>query len=208
VRRAALWAQGAAALACVLLLASLGFGRAAEPGLRDAAAFAAIGDPGKRSVALFEEAGKVIESPRCLNCHPAGDRPTQGADMRPHIPPVARGEAGLGAPGMECGTCHLQDNAPIRSASLHSAPGNPAWRLAPRNLGWQGKPLGDICRDIKDPRRNGGKSLAQVHAFLARDALVAWAWKPGAGRAPAPGAQARFGALIQAWIDSGAACPD
>ena len=30
-----------------------------------------------RSIALFRKAGKVFQSPRCLNCHPAGDRPTQ-----------------------------------------------------------------------------------------------------------------------------------
>jgi hypothetical protein len=42
---------------------------------------------------------------------------------------------------------------------------------------------------------------------MAHDALVGWAWRPGADRAPAPGTQAELGALIQAWIDSGAECP-
>ena len=40
--------------------------------------FAGIGDTAARSAALFTEAGKVLTSPRCVNCHPAGDRPLQG----------------------------------------------------------------------------------------------------------------------------------
>jgi hypothetical protein len=76
---------------------------AAQPpaggGLRDPAAFAAIADQAARSRALFTEAAKVITSPRCVNCHPAGDRPTQGNDMHVHMPPVTRGDAGLGVPG-------------------------------------------------------------------------------------------------------------
>jgi hypothetical protein len=42
---------------------------------------------------------------------------------------------------------------------------------------------------------------------MTTDSLVAWGWAPGDGRAPAPGTQAQFGALIKAWIDDGAACP-
>lgn len=42
---------------------------------------------------------------------------------------------------------------------------------------------------------------------MAHDHLVGWGWNPGEGRAPAPGTQAQFGELIQAWIDTGAKCP-
>jgi hypothetical protein len=45
-----------------------------------------------------------------------------------------------------------------------------------------------------------------VH-HMAEDSLVGWGWHPGAGRTPAPGTQAEFGALIKAWVDTGAACP-
>ena len=37
--------------------------------------------------------------------------------------------------------------------------------------------------------------------------LVGWAWAPGFGRAPAPGTQQQAGALVEAWIKTGAACP-
>jgi hypothetical protein len=74
-------------------------------------------------------------------------------------------------------------------------------------MAWQGKSLGDICRQIKDPARNHGKTLAEIHTHMAEDTLVGWGWAPGEGRAPVPGTQARFGELIKAWIDTGAVCP-
>jgi len=42
---------------------------------------------------------------------------------------------------------------------------------------------------------------------VREDELVGWAWAPGGKRTPAPGTQAEFGALMQAWFDSGAVCP-
>ena len=59
--------------------------------LRPASSFAGIANPQQRSVALFEEAGKVLQHPRCMNCHPATDRPSQTDQMRPHQPLVVRG---------------------------------------------------------------------------------------------------------------------
>jgi hypothetical protein len=60
---------------------------------------------------------------------------------------------------------------------------------------------------MKDPKRNGGKSLAQIVEHNAHDELVAWGWNPGHGREPAPGNQQQFGAIIAAWVNSGAECP-
>jgi hypothetical protein len=94
-----------------------------------------------------------------------------------------------------------------RSLLFQSIPGNPRWGLAPIEMAWEGKSMGEICRQIKDPRRNGGRSLELLHEHLAKDELVGWGWHPGPGRDPVPGTQARLGELIKAWIDSGAACP-
>ena len=67
--------------------------------------FASIADTDARSAAIFTELGKVLTHPRCMNCHPAGDRPRQG-DVRPlHQPPVERGEDGFGLPAMRCSIC-------------------------------------------------------------------------------------------------------
>ena len=160
-------------------------------------------------MALFEEAGKVIEHPRCLNCHPAGDRPLQTMAMHPHQPPVTRGDGGMGVPGMMCNTCHGPENATIvgQSPTLKSIPGNPAWHLAPIEMAWVGKSLGEICQQLKDPQRNGGRDLSKIVEHMSHDSLVGWGWNPGEGREPAPGTQAEFGELIKAWVDKGAACP-
>src|SRR5215470_9032023 len=78
--------------------------------LRAPSAFANVADAQARSRAMFSEAAKVIMGPRCMNCHPAGDRPLQGNDKHPHLPPVVRGEAGVGGPGNQCVACHTQAN--------------------------------------------------------------------------------------------------
>jgi hypothetical protein len=164
--------------------------------------FDKIKERSARSMALFQEAGKVILSPRCLNCHPADNSPRQGEDMHVHQPPVQRGAGGMGAPGMRCVTCHGPSNFdPGR------VPGNPKWILAPIEMAWIGRSLGQICEQIKDPKRNGGKTMGQIVEHMAHDELVGWGWHPDVGRKPAPGTQEQFGALIKAWADTGAACP-
>ena len=170
--------------------------------LRGAETFTGIADRAERSRALFLEAGKVIQHPRGLNCHPGGERPTQGEDMHPHLPLVVRGPDDKGATGMRCTTCHQAANF-----DPAGVPGHPLWHVAPKSMAWQGRSLGEICEQIKDPRRNGGKTLAQIEEHMARDTLVGWGWAPGSGRVRAPGTQEEFGKLISAWVASGAFCP-
>lgn len=170
--------------------------------LKPVEAFDAIKDRRARSVALFEEAGKVIQHPRCLNCHPRTERPLQGDDMHVHEPPVKRGVGGMGVPAMRCLTCHGTANYdPGR------VPGHPRWLLAPEEMAWVGRSLGQICRQLKDPKTNGGKTMAEMVEHMAHDSLVGWGWNPGEGRTPAPGTQEEFGKLFQAWVDTGAQCP-
>jgi hypothetical protein len=94
-----------------------------------------------------------------------------------------------------------------RALLIRAYPDIRAGGLAPIEMAWQGKTSGEICRQIKDPGRNGGRSLELLHEDAANDDLVAWGWHPGAGREPAPGTQELFGRLVRAWIDSGAECP-
>jgi len=164
--------------------------------------FAVIGDTATRSAALFAELGKVLTHPRCVNCHPAGDRPRQTDVSRLHQPPVERGVDGFGLAAMRCPICHQTANfEPGR------VPGNPIWHLAPREMAWEGKTLGEICAQIKDPARNGGRSLEALAEHIGSDHLVGWAWAPGFGRRPAPGTQKEAGALVEAWAKTGAVCP-
>jgi hypothetical protein len=171
--------------------------------LRAVQDFDRIADRTARSRALFVEASRVLTHPRCVNCHPDGDVPHQGMELALHDPPVERGHGDRGVAGMECAGCH-QD----RNQALTRVPGAPDWHLAPIAMAWAGKSAGAICQQIKDRSRNGGKSLAQIVAHSAHDKLVAWGWTPGAGREPAPGTQEQFGAIVAAWVETGAACPE
>ena len=176
--------------------------------LRPLASFSGISEQAERSRALFNEIAKVVTHPRCMNCHPAGNHPLQGDDRHEHLPPVPRGDAGLGVAGLNCATCHTEKNFTLVGAATYkSIPGHPRWQLAPIEMAWEGKSLGQICQQIKDPARNGGRTLALLQEHLAKDDLVAWGWAPGEGREPAPGNQQQLGELAQAWIDSGAQCP-
>jgi hypothetical protein len=195
-----------AALLLGVLVAGLSTTLAQTPArqeLQSPSAFQSIGDRAQRSRAIFAEIGKVLTHPRCMNCHPAGDQPLQGADHRIHFPPARR--AGLGD---SCAACHTDRNVTLHeTASFQSIPGHPRWELAPLSMAWEGKSLGDICRQIKDKDRNGGRDLALLQEHIAKDDLVAWGWNPGAGRELAPGNQEIAGQLTKAWIDSGAECP-
>jgi len=171
-------------------------------GLRGPAEFATLADPRARSAAIFQEAARVMLGPRCTNCHPDGDSPLQGDAGRVHDPPVVRGADDRGVPGLPCGSCH-QD----RNLELARVPGAPGWHLAPRAMAWVGRTPHDLCEQLKDRTRNGGRDLAAIVDHAARDPLVAWAWAPGHDRVPAPGSQQVFGALMAAWVKDGAACP-
>jgi hypothetical protein len=174
--------------------------------LQSPSSFQNIGDRAERSRAMFAELGKVLTHPRCMNCHPAGEHPLQGADHHEHFPPAWRPESAAFAD--RCHTCHTDANYTLHeAASYRSIPGHPRWGLAPLSMAWEGKSLGDICRQIKDKDRNGGRDLVLLQEHIAKDDLVAWGWNPGAGREPAPGSQQLAGQLTQAWIDSGAECP-
>ena len=171
--------------------------------LRGADAFADIADRTARSKALFVEAGKVFTNARCTNCHPAGNSPRQGDASRLHDPPVTFGAGGFGSFITACHSCHQDRNSPDSPV-----PGAPQWHLAPKAMGWQGLTLPQLCAQLKDPDRNGSRTLVQIVDHSAKDPLVGWGWAPGPGRTPAPGTQERFGALLAAWVEAGAACPD
>ena len=188
-------------VAALLLCLATG-AAAAQSSLAPPESFASIADTEQRSAAFFTELGKVLTHPRCVNCHPAGDRPRQGDLARLHQPPVERGPDGHGSVTMRCPICH--QNANFEPGRV---PGHPEWHLAPRSMAWEGKTLPEICEQIKDPARNGNRKPEDLIHHIGEDTLVGWAWAPGYGRQPAPGTQKVAGALVEAWVKSGAACP-
>jgi hypothetical protein len=190
-----------------VIAAAFGAGICLAEDLQPVSAFSKIADRAERSAALFTEAARVLEHPRCLNCHPVDRTPTQGDDLHPHNPLIRADAEGHGPPGLPCNTCHQAQNTPTNVQPIESVPGHGHWMLAPPSMSWQGLKTSEICQQIKDPARNGGRNLEKIHEHLALDTLVGWAWTPGPGRTPAPGTQKSFGELIRAWIETGAACP-
>jgi hypothetical protein len=87
-------------------------------------------------------------------------------------------------------------------------PGHDPWAMAPSEMVWEGKTLAEICVQMKDPARNGGRSVADLIEHVGDDTLVGWAWHPGTGRTPTPGTQHEAKALVEAWVETGAACPN
>jgi len=158
-----------------------------------------------RSREAFLEVYKVFTSPRCQNCHPAGDSPLQGDDSHVHLQNLRRGKDGHGVYGMRCDTCHQTTNLP----GEHMPPGNSKWSLpAPEHkMVFVGRSPAELCRQLKDPKQTGGRSLQQLLEHVSTDDLVGWAWDPGTGRTPPPLSRSDTTMQMKIWIEGGAACP-
>jgi hypothetical protein len=156
--------------------------------------------------AAFLEVYKVLMHPRCLNCHPAGDAPLQGDDSHPHMQNVKRGGDGKGKYALKCASCHQDTNLP----GLNMPPGNPTWHLPRRDvpLVFQGKSPRELADQLKDPKRNGGKTLEQLVEHVTQDKLVLWGWEPGDGRTKPPLSHAEFAKKFREWVEKGAASPE
>ena len=150
----------------------------------------------------------VLQSPRCVNCHPAGDAPHQGDDGHVHRQHVLRGPGGFGVSGLACDACHGDVNPPA-SYGPHAPPGVSEWRLPPPDtkMVFEGLDASALCEQLKDPARNGGKNLDALVRHVSSDPLVLWGWSPGRGRTPPPVAHADFVAAFKSWADAGAPCP-
>jgi hypothetical protein len=153
------------------------------------------------SLQAFRRITEVLRHPRCLNCHPTGDFPRQADDRHRHRMLVGRGPDDRGTPALKCDTCHQSVNT-----ADGRVPGALHWQLAPRSMGWEGLSDADLCRVLKDPARNRGRSVQALVDHMTRDPLVQWAWSPGERAAPTIG-QREFHDLVRRWARTGAACP-
>jgi hypothetical protein len=161
-----------------------------------------------QAVAAFETVRRVLQHPRCLNCHVAGDAPRQLDLGSVHAQSVVRGPDGTGARGLPCSTCHRDANPPA-SYGTQAPPGAPSWRLPPpgQRMVFEGLSAVELCERLKDPRTNGGKDLAALVDHVRHDPLVRWGWAPGNGRAPVPVPHAELVAAFERWADAEAPCP-
>jgi len=156
----------------------------------------------------FETVRKVLQHPRCQNCHIPGDAPLQFDDGRPHGQGVVRGARGDGPPGLPCSTCHGEKNPPA-SYGANVPPGAHGWALPPpaTKMVFIGLTPARLCAVIKDPKQTNGRDLPAMLAHVTEDRLVLWGWDPGVGRAPVSVPHAEFVAAFKAWMDAGAPCP-
>lgn len=157
------------------------------------------------SVAAFMKVYEVLMSPRCMNCHPAGNIPLQGDDSHLHTMSPKRGKDGKGLYAMKCMNCHQ----PTNSAGLYTPPGNPKWSLPPADMKmvFQGRSPRELALQIMDYKRNGHKNKAQLIAH-ARDTLVKAGWNMGAGRKPPPLSYKEFVTAWDDWINKGGIAPE
>jgi mono/diheme cytochrome c family protein len=179
----------------------------------------------------------VLTSPRCINCHTIAsklpdygpypqDYPRQGDDRHPHYYGVLRGDlnsntgAGIGTPVARCISCHGANNDPvdgIPGAHDPSAPDTPVWSMAPAVMTWEtapGVPMNgnELCAQIKDPKRNGKRTLHDVMEHISNEPLVNWAWHPGTrlngeARTIPPISQQELVQQFSNWMQAGAPCP-
>lgn len=183
-----------AVLLCLLAFLSAGESQAAESTNNASAQ--------DKSLAVWPRIATVLQHPRCLNCHQQ-DVPLQGDAARRHIPLVVRGPDNHGVGAMRCGNCHNESG----NNEASRTPGAPHWALAPAPMLWQGLSSAELCRSLKDPKRNGNRDGDALLKHMADDLLVLWGWQPGASRRAVPLPHNEFVELMRTWVAGGMTCP-
>ena len=156
---------------------------------------------------------EVTSHPRCSNCHVGADNrpmwsgPSYGR-TRPHGMNINAGESRFGAETLTCVTCHVP-----RSGDPDPKPHTPPqvameWQLAPVEAEWFGKSSEQVCNQLRDPTRNGGRTFLEIANHLDHDVILQWAWNPGGGREPAPYSLQDHVNDVLAWGVAGMPCPD
>lgn len=132
-------------------------------------------------------------------------------ETRPHGMNVNAGESRIGAETVVCSTCHttLSESRPDANITPHAAPRVAiAWALAPVEPEWVGKTSTSICEQLKDPERNGGRTIREVAAHLDHDLILHGAWNPGGNREPAPYSLQESMDFLMKWAAVGTPCPE
>ena len=155
------------------------------------------------ALAAWEKVARVLQHPRCLNCHQP-EIPLQGDEAQLHIPRVVRGDGNMGVAAMRCSNCH----SPSGNNPSSGVPGAPHWSLAPLSMSWAGLSSAELCRALIDPQRNGNRNAEALVKHMDADKLVLWGWDPGAGREPVPIPHDQFMQYLREWVGAGTPCPD
>ncbi|MEM9455134.1 MAG: hypothetical protein AAGF11_13215 [Myxococcota bacterium] len=153
---------------------------------------------------LFAPVYDVLVSPRCMNCHPDGDRPLSDR-FGVHAMNISRQSFEA---GMLCNTCHAEKNTELPGSPL-GPPGAPHWQLPPKEtpMVFENRTITALCKQLRDPADNGGRKLADLLEHVNHDPLVLWGWNPGGNRATPAVSHEAFVKSFGAWVDAGGICP-
>ena len=200
--------------AAALLLPLVALPAAAEEAALD------LPEPGSVSaadgLAAFGRIHEVATHPRCANCHVGEDgvpmwHGASDGPARPHGMNVRAGESRMGVETLPCATCHRT------SDDFESAPHAPPhagldWRLPPAEFAWFGLSAAELCAQLSDPERTGGRDWVGLAEHLVEDSshrgFVLWGWEPGGGREPAPYSLRAHIDDVLAWGAAGQPCPE
>ncbi len=167
----------------------------------------------EEGLAAWDRIYEVTSHPRCSNCHVGADNvpmwsgPSYGDTARPHGMNINAGDSRVGAEYVQCSTCHAYREFAPADTTPHAAPQVAAdWRLAPVEAEWFGKASREICTQLRDPARNGGRGFEDIAVHLGHDVILHWAWNPGPGRQPAPYSLEEHTQDVLIWGAAGMPC--
>ncbi len=165
-------------------------------------------------LAAWDNIHVVLTHPRCLNCHVGADNVplwgTAEVPARAHGMAINAGNSRIGAETLPCKACHQTSTRP--NIVPHAAPHTGMdWQLAPALFQWTDRSSAEICAQMRDPARNGGRDAAGLIEHIHDDAestgFITWSFAPGAGRDPAPGSLQSHLEDMANWTAAGMPCP-
>lgn len=166
-------------------------------------------------LAAWNKIHAVVSHPRCASCH-VDDKavPMWIGDYyggtRPHGMNIQGGESRSGEETLPCATCHRTSTKPnlVPRAAPHAGID---WMLAPAQFVWFGKTSSEICQQMRDPKRNGGRDGAGLVEHIVHDrdvqGFIAWGFDPGGGRESPPGTLQQHLDDMVKWTSAGMPCP-
>ncbi|MEM7280078.1 MAG: hypothetical protein AAF438_00405 [Pseudomonadota bacterium] len=159
----------------------------------------------------------VFTHPRCLNCHVGNDgvplwtTGSSSESTQAHGMWIKGGNSRMGAETMLCNSCH--QTSAQRNTKAHAAPHTGMiWRLAPTEFQWTDQSSAQICEQVRDPERNGGRDEEGLIEHILHDAsvfgFISWGFDPGPGRSRPPGSLQSHLEDMATWTSAGMPCPD
>ena len=152
-------------------------------------------------LAAFADIYAVSMSPRCMNCHPAGDAPLQTDASTPHTMNVTRLSP---TEGVHCSQCHAPSAVGDGTAPL--PPADTIWSMPPSSMAFEGRSPAALCAQLKDPEANGGRGLTDLKDHVEQDHLLITSWH--SGRTAPPLSHPELVERFETWGAAGGPCPE